>query len=116
MNNEETARLRQLISSHILELEKALDDTGEAGDRKQKQSDDLSASMDLTISSAVETNLIGRTRAKLKRLKQNLNWLDSENAGYCGHCGCEIPVNRLIAVPTTRLCVDCAEKHRETLQ
>ncbi len=113
MNDKEVALLKYLLRKHIEELEWILGGAQPSAERKHSQSDDPSASLDLTISSEVEDRLIQIAKDELKQLAQNMVWLDSEDAGCCESCGCDIPLDRLVAVPTTRQCIDCAEENDE---
>ena len=48
--------------------------------------------------------------AEIRQIDQALARVDSGDYGYCSACGEEIPAARLSALPTTKLCVDCAEE------
>jgi DnaK suppressor protein len=56
----------------------------------------------------------------LAEIELSLGRMDSGEYGYCGSCGEEIPEARLLALPWTRLCVNCAgggihaEKRRQS--
>jgi len=69
---------------------------------------DESARLDNLSHQQVDETLIDLARRELNTLSKNLNWLDQDDAGECEECGREIPVQRLLAVPTTRLCIACA--------
>jgi RNA polymerase-binding protein DksA len=45
---------------------------------------------------------------ELRQIDQALARIESGDYLYCSSCGDEIPAARLEALPTTRLCVDCA--------
>ncbi len=89
---------------------RAISTDASVADRKQAQADDASANLDLTINSSVSETVIANHRAEIAELKKSVDWLKSEEAGVCEHCGCDIPVARLQAVPSTRLCVSCEEQ------
>ena len=90
-------------------LQEQLQKSGSISENKQQQADDQAATLDLTVSSMVESTMLDSARAEIKRLEHNLLRLDSEDAGVCEQCGCDIPLPRLNAVPDTRLCVTCAD-------
>lgn len=113
MNEEEYLQLKRLIRSRISLLEEVLSSSGDVSERKKRQDDDDAANLDMTINAAVESQVVDHTEQELRRLKQNLQWLDSEDAGHCDECGRNIPYARLQAVPETRLCVLCAGKKGE---
>lgn len=112
MNEEECSQLKRLIRSRIALLEEVLGGAMVVSDKKQQQEDDEAANLDLTINSAVESRVVENTKLELARLKNNLQWLDSEDAGYCDNCGREIPLARLKTVPDTQYCVFCADNSR----
>ncbi len=104
MNNQQQDTLKQLIQTRINDIERFLSST-----REDDELDDDSANVDQKIASAVNTQVSENEKRELTLLRNNLQWLDSEDAGYCQQCACEIPFARLQAVPATRLCVRCAE-------
>lgn len=104
MNNQQRDTLKQLMQTRINDLERLLSPT-----REDSSLDDKSANLDQKVASAVYFQIIENEKGELTRLGNNLQWLDSEDAGYCKQCACEIPFARLQAVPATRLCVRCAE-------
>lgn len=110
MKTNDIKALKQLIDARITVLEALVKTNLSLSEKKHLQESDQSASLDLTVSSTVEEKVIERAKDKINLLKQNLNWLDSEDAGLCENCGCEIPLARFTVVPETRLCVICAEK------
>lgn len=76
--------------------------------------EEASAAADADAPHGTELGLkfAGKDKQELERLRSNLLWLASERGGCCAECGCDIPLPRLRAVPTTRLCVDCASAAR----
>jgi len=104
MNNQQQDTIKQLIQTRISDIERFLSST-----REDDELDDDSANVDQKIASAVNTQVSENEKRELTLLRNNLQWLDSEDAGYCRQCACEIPFARLQAVPATRLCVRCAE-------
>lgn len=56
-----------------------------------------------------EANL-SRARKKLEQLKAVLADLDDPEFGMCIECDEAIPVKRILLVPGSRLCVQCAGK------
>jgi len=113
MKDKDIKSLKEQIQNRITVLDTQLQEHNPVSENIQEQADDQAASLDITISAAVETTVIRSARAEKKRLEHNLGWLDSDDAGYCEHCGCEIALPRLKAVPETRLCVTCAEAKQE---
>jgi len=108
MNSKDKERLKQASRDRIDELTLILQPVDE-----DSASDDQSAKLDRLITSGVSSAVSAATLRNLRLLKENLSWIDSEDGGYCEACGSEIAVARLLAMPTTRLCVDCAEKQEQ---
>jgi RNA polymerase-binding transcription factor DksA len=76
--------------------------------KKQKQSGDAAANMDLNIQASVNNKVMQDNQKELPQLTRSLTWLNGNNARSCGQCGCEISVARLMAVLDSRLCLSCA--------
>ncbi len=51
-----------------------------------------------------------RERDKLLNINNALNRMKEGNYGECDECGDDIDVERLFALPFTRLCLDCKSK------
>lgn len=104
MDKTQHKDLERQIKKRIASLEKLCANSASAEDAEKNLPD-----------SPQETSLATDSRAtasalrELARLKDNLKWLASDDAGFCQACGCEIPFARLQAIPTTRLCINCAE-------
>lgn len=56
---------------------------------------------------AMELRTRDRERKLIKKIDESLTSLDSEDYGYCGHCGVEVGIRRLEARPTATQCIDC---------
>ncbi len=108
MNSAQRQTLQNNIKQRIKELEALLTPVT-TGNGESEQADDASASLDNKIASAVTSQVTENEKRELSRLKANLQWLESDDAGFCQQCGNEIPFARLQAVPVTRLCVNCAK-------
>ena len=61
----------------------------------------------------VEGTLMNIARQELTQLKVNKDWIEREDGGMCVECEESIPIQRLIAVPTTRRCVNCAQNENK---
>ncbi|MDX2464756.1 MAG: TraR/DksA family transcriptional regulator [Porticoccus sp.] len=104
MNNRQHDTLKLQIETRIEALETLLTlaDSG-------KNTDANASNADAMMISAVNAQITVNEKKELVRLKQNLPWLESSEAGYCQKCGNDIPFARLQAVPITRLCINCAQ-------
>lgn len=58
---------------------------------------------------------IEREQAMLAEIEQALGRMKEGLYGLCAECGDEIPERRLKALPWTRLCLRCAERHQNVL-
>jgi DnaK suppressor protein len=111
MNDSERQTLIAIIEKKIRRLNIIL----ERGDVIKKQAKeelkhDESARLDSLNYQMVDESLFLAAKHEFNQLKSNLDWLNSSAAGECEECNCEIPIKRLIAVPTTRKCVNCTSK------
>ncbi len=96
MDDSQHNTLKQQIQKRIKELEILLND-----DEAKSATDE---------DAAVESQITENEKRELAALKNNLRWLDTDDAGYCSECGCEIPFARLQAVLVTRICINCAQR------
>ncbi|HBL56767.1 MAG TPA: TraR/DksA family transcriptional regulator [Deltaproteobacteria bacterium] len=48
-----------------------------------------------------------REQSRLKGIENALQRVDSDDFGYCEECGEDISIKRLLAVPLTRMCINC---------
>ena len=103
MSNDQRALIAH-VRTKINELRSLLADSDQTT-RLAGSSDSESSS---TIANQLEQQISQAEKQELARLTASLRWLESDDGGYCEDCGCEIPVDRLRAVPTTRLCIKCA--------
>lgn len=105
MGSLDKHQVRSVIETRIAELDLLLRPGAQA-----QIDDDDAAKLDQLINSAVDSATAKAAVADLKRLKDNLNWLQSDDGGFCSDCGREISNARMVALPTTRSCVACAEE------
>lgn len=56
---------------------------------------------------ALELRNRDRERKLIRKIEKTLNFLDTEDYGYCQACGVEIGLKRLEVRPTAELCIDC---------
>ncbi|MFT7299673.1 MAG: RNA polymerase-binding transcription factor DksA [Porticoccus sp.] len=105
--------LNTQIEKRISVLENTLSDCHSISNKKRSQAGDSSAIFDLTINAFVDDKILLENKLELAQLATNLNWMQGDDAGVCALCACDIPLGRLQAVPSTRLCVACAGNKRE---
>ena len=107
MNAKEKKLLERAINIRLERLSTILAANRRAGDPGPAQ--DESARLDELSHIPVDETLMNIAREERSQLTRNLEWLDSDEAGLCRECGKQIPIERLVTVPTTRCCVACAK-------
>ena len=65
--------------------------------------------MEAINAKSVNEAALSTARHKLTKLKYALANIDNENFGICIECGESIPLGRILILPESNLCVDCAE-------
>lgn len=101
MDSGELRQLKKQILDRMMELQALLN--GDAASHPaEKQKDNPSAT-------EVDQQIIQQLKRELVALDKSLERLNTDDAGICERCGCEIPFARLQAVPVTALCVNCAD-------
>jgi DnaK suppressor protein len=56
---------------------------------------------------ALELRNRDRERKLVRKIDKTLNFIETEDFGYCEACGVEIGLQRLEVRPTAELCIDC---------
>jgi len=56
---------------------------------------------------SLELRTRDRERKLIKKIEKTLEFIESDDYGYCDACGIEIGVRRLEARPTADQCIDC---------
>lgn len=108
MLKTERLQLVALLEQRISDLENELSGSRSLSEKMQDQEGDASANLDLSIAAVVDEKILAGHRVQLAQLKNNLLWMQTDNAGLCSQCSNEIPVARIKTVLGTRLCVVCA--------
>lgn len=111
MRDIEKFSLENAIRTRIRRLDIILDAGRNNGSFEQGQENDESVRLDKLSHAPVDSALMDLAQRERARLKDNLDWVHEVDAGTCEGCGCEIPIQRLLAVPTTRRCVKCADNN-----
>lgn len=65
--------------------------------------------MEALGSKSVNEAMLATARQKLGRLKFALTNIDGEDFGICMECGEPIPAARILAMPESNRCVQCAD-------
>jgi len=111
MNNKQRNLLEKSIGSRLQRLQTILaaNDSHRQGDLLE----DESARLDNLSHIPVDEALMNIALTEKKRLQDNLQWIQTDDAGLCQQCDAEIPIQRLLTVPTTRYCVVCAKEQQK---
>lgn len=113
MTPEEKAGVRQEIEARIADAESHLDTL-----REQTKPVAPSVALGrLTRMDAIQQKSMAEanlksTEADITKLKKALVRLDDDDFGICASCGGTIPLGRVLAVPESRVCVQCASGGR----
>lgn len=68
------------------------------------------ARMDAIVSKSVHDTTMAAAKQRITKLDYALKRLQEDDEfGYCNECGEEIPMPRLLSMPETMRCVDCAD-------
>jgi RNA polymerase-binding transcription factor DksA len=109
MNEREGLQLIELTEKRIGELDGVLTECQYVAEKKRSLTGDTAAKLDLMIGAQVDEKILSEHKLELVELRKNLSWLHTDDAGVCDRCDDDIPIARLKAVPSTRLCVVCAD-------
>ena len=66
--------------------------------------------MDAINNKAINDNALAKKIRQLDGLENALENIDESDFGRCISCGAEIPMGRIILVPESRICVNCAAR------
>jgi DnaK suppressor protein len=100
------------IKAKLLEMQKTIIDDI-ANDRNRSASavtDDIGDDIDHATEERDREFyqlLCERDQQKLRQIKAALESIDAKTYGLCEDCGCKIGKARLLALPFTKLCIDC---------
>jgi len=61
----------------------------------------------------VSLSLIQGRKKMISKCNEALERLTRGEYGICAHCGCEIPIARLMSVPFTDKCIECKKEIEE---
>ncbi len=64
--------------------------------------------MEMINNKSVNEHLLAKTKARLMKLEASYSLLEKEDYGNCRVCKQPIPLGRLMMLPETDKCVDCA--------
>ena len=64
--------------------------------------------MEAINNKSVNEHLLEKTKVRLMKLELSLSSIDKEDYGLCQNCKQPIPMGRLMMLPESNKCVDCA--------
>jgi len=110
MDNEKKKEFEALIALEIEKTQKAIADYKEM---TQPVAPDNAigrvSRMDAINNRSVAEAGLRQAEEKLNKLKFALGKIDSDEFGICRRCGKEIPLMRLMLMPQSFFCVNCAK-------
>lgn len=109
MNKEEKDTLQEKIRKEILNLEKSLSGLEESS--KPVAPDNAIgrlSRMDAINAKSISENSLINIKNRVAKLKIALTKVDEPDFGICVECEEPIPMGRLILIPESLVCVNCA--------
>lgn len=109
MTAEERIALKEQMEKRLLELEKEITDLKELT-KPIAPNDAIGrvSRMDAINNKSVNEAALRSAETNLKKLKFALEKVDDEDFGVCARCKNPIPPARLMLMPHSPLCVNCA--------
>ncbi len=111
MTENERAEIGKAIQEKITELEQRVTDLEES--TKPMGLDNAVgrlSRMDYINNKTIDEANLRASQTKLKALKRWLDLIDTEKFGKCTRCGKEINPKRLLFMPESTRCINCAGK------
>jgi DnaK suppressor protein len=112
MDPNEFATIRAALEKQRDELTHQLEELGappESSGVEMSVDEGFADSGQATAGRSETLSLVEELRTMYAEVIASLGRLDDGTFGTCERCGKEIPVERLEALPTARLCVDCKQ-------
>jgi len=66
--------------------------------------------MDAINNKAINDNALAKKKRQLDGLENALENINEPDFGKCISCGADIPMGRILLVPESRICVNCASR------
>ena len=109
MKNQQISEIIEKIKQEITKTEKKIDDYKEL---TKPIAPDCAigrvSRMDAINNKSVMESALRQAEKKLGSLYKALKLAGNKDFGICERCGSTIPVQRIIYIPQSRLCVNCA--------
>lgn len=101
------------LEAEIREIEISERDTISEASGENAYRDHMADQGSATFERELDMTFEEGSRVHLSEVRAALARIESGTYGTCERCGETIPVERLEAVPTAKLCVDCKKKEEE---
>ena len=116
MDETTRARLRVQLEEELARLEADLAelDTGDRDSLSEASGenayrDHMADQGTATFARELDMTFEENERGELEDVRAAIKRLDEGTYGTCERCGCDIPINRLEAVPAANMCIQCKE-------
>ncbi|SBW01425.1 Prokaryotic dksA/traR C4-type zinc finger family protein [uncultured delta proteobacterium] len=109
MTDEDKKRLQAIIIAETARLRQDVEGLKEVTKPVAPEDMDDITRMDAIVNKSVNDAALAAAKSRLAKLEYAGKRLDDPEFGYCAECGEAIPFQRLLAMPESTLCVDCAE-------
>lgn len=109
MTIQEKEELKKSINEKIISYQIQIEDLNEL---TQPIAPDCAigriSRMDAINNKTINDNALVKKKRQLEGLENALENIDEPNFGCCMNCGAEIPMGRILLVPESRICINCA--------
>ena len=110
MNKNQRQEIEESILFEITKTEQSIDDLGEQTKPiAPENAIGRISRMDAINNKSVAEAALRKAKEKLINLQQVLEHLDQSDFGQCLKCKRPIPIGRILLMPGSRFCVNCAE-------
>lgn len=109
MEKAKIAKFEELLNKKREELRRSLSRTQEAHAEAQDFGRDEGDRATASLSKEMTFRQKAQERGLLQLVEAAIGRINSGTFGECLHCGQDISINRLTAVPWSRYCITCQE-------
>ncbi len=109
MNKEELKRVEKIIKEEIVKTLQSITNLKElTRPIAPENAIGRVSRMDAINNKSVNEAALSKTEQKLKNLEITLSNLNEPDFGICAKCNRTIPIGRIMLMPHSRFCVNCA--------